>query len=219
MMKKLYILLHIIILIVLSISVSAANISEEFTSTWTANSPGESYYYGMRVSFNETVVLDEFCFEYRTTGTDCFLLNQSSTGCSGGELNGKCVLRNVSRVGNCCPLNQFEVNIDTNYTLANGNDLGGADRTYKSPGGMPVDSGYILWYGSDYIQLPVGDFAWLFGSDANNIQNITFHLPIAAPAAETSAPTIVAPSPADNANNNTNVTLNVSHGTENNDVR
>ncbi len=36
---------------------------------------------------------------------------------------------------------------------------------------------------------------------------------------ETSAPTIVAPTPADNANNNTNVTLNVTHSTVNNDVR
>ena len=35
----------------------------------------------------------------------------------------------------------------------------------------------------------------------------------------TTAPTIIAPSPADNSNNNTNVTLNVSHTTTQNDVR
>ena len=41
---------------------------------------------------------------------------------------------------------------------------------------------------------------------------------VAAPGAPTT-PTIIIPSPADNSNNNTNVTLNVTHDTVNNDVR
>lgn len=43
--------------------------------------------------------------------------------------------------------------------------------------------------------------------------------PEGVPSLATATPTIVPPSPADNAHNNTNVTLNVTHGTAANDVR
>ncbi len=219
-MKKVYILLYVFLLII-SINLVSAIIGgpqvDLTTNDPTAECQG-TYSFFQNNNTDDYVMRNVTLDADITTATIALFLNATSTNCDTVQQNVSLSLIGASYVGKFDDDPNVTMSPGEYFCILIGADGASYNRRYETTT-LPISDG--ITNTTDYGHYVSGCYGAINAPGNTlviNVLNYQFDKVI-IPQGKTATPTIVSPSPADNAHNNTQVILNVSHSTVNNDVR